>query len=90
VALNIKNKEVERLAREVANRLRRPRRKRFEGRWSDALARLAVEGGRRRSKEHMIEYFHKMVQPNIPKEVRGKRLRKREREKILGYGPYGV
>jgi antitoxin VapB len=90
VALNIKNTQVERLAREVAELARETKTEAIRRALEQRLARLAAEGGRKRSKEHMIEYFQKMVWPNIPKEVRGKRLSKREREKILGYGPYGV
>ncbi len=90
MALNIKNAEVERLAREVAELARETKTEAIRRALEQRLARLAAEGGRKRSKEQMIEYFQKMVWLNIPKEVRGKRLSKREREKILGYGPYGV
>jgi antitoxin VapB len=36
------------------------------------------------------KYLEQEVWPTIPKEVLGKRVTKREREKILGYGPHGV
>ena len=35
------------------------------------------------------EYLEREVWPHIPREMRGKKLRKREREKILGIGPDG-
>lgn len=54
------------------------------------LARLSAEHGRKRSKEQIIEYLQKEVWPHIPKEVLGKRIGKRERERVLGYGPAGA
>lgn len=44
------------------------------------LARETKTGGQKRSK----------VWPKIPKEVLGKRISKRQREKILGYGSHGT
>ncbi len=35
------------------------------------------------------EYLEREVWPHIPREMRGKKLTKREREKILGIGPNG-
>jgi hypothetical protein len=35
------------------------------------------------------EYLKREVWPHIPREMRGKKLTKREREKILGIGPDG-
>ena len=35
------------------------------------------------------EYLEREVWPNIPREFRGKKLTKREREEILGIGPDG-
>jgi antitoxin VapB len=90
VALNIKNAEVERLAGEVAHLAQETKTEAIRRALEQRLARLSAEGGRKRSKEHIIEYLRKEVWPNIPKEVLGKRISKREREKILGYGPHGV
>jgi antitoxin VapB len=90
MALNIKNPEVERLAGEVAQMAKESKTEAIRRALEQRLARLAAGRGRKRSKERMIEYLERVVWPNIPKEVLGKRLTKREREKILGYGPYGV
>ena len=90
MALNIKNAEVERLAGEVAELAQETKTEAIRRALEQRLATLAAEGGRKRSKERMIEYLQKVVWPSIPEEVRGKRLTKREREKILGYGPDGV
>jgi antitoxin VapB len=53
------------------------------------LARLA-DDERPQTKEQLIEFFERTIWPNFPAEVLGKALKKREREKILGYGPHGV
>lgn len=90
MALNIKNPAVEALASQVAQLARETKTEAIRKALQERLARLSAEQGRRPSKERMIEYFQKMVWPNIPKEVRGKPITKREREEILGYGPDGV
>jgi antitoxin VapB len=90
VALNIKNHEVERLAGEVAELARETKTEAIRRALEERLARLAAELGRPRSKERLTEFFERSVWPSVPGEVLGKRLSKREREAILGYGPQGV
>ncbi len=90
MALNIKNAEVERLAGEVAHLARETETEAIRQALEQRLARLSAEHGRKRSKEQIIEYFRKEVWPHIPKAMLGKRLSKREREAMLGYGSAGV
>ena len=90
MALTIKNAEVERLAGEVAHLARETKTEAIRRALEQRLAWLSAAGGRKRSKEQIIEYFLKEVWPHIPKEVLGKRLSKREREAMPGYGPAGV
>ncbi len=90
VALNIKNAEVENLAAEVAQLARETKTEAIRRALEQRLARLSAERGRKRSKERIIEYLQREIWPNLPKDVLGKRISKREREKILGYGPHGV
>jgi hypothetical protein len=54
------------------------------------LPRPADGHGRPRTKTQLMEFFERTIWPNVPPEVLGKTLKKREREKILGYGSHGV
>ena len=49
-----------------------------------------ADGHGRRTKEQLIKFFERTIWPNVPSEVLGKTLKKRDREEILGYGPHGV
>lgn len=42
------------------------------------------------TKEQLVELFERTVWPDVPPEVLGKKLKKRGREELLGYGPRGV
>jgi antitoxin VapB len=90
MALNIKNPEVERLADEVSRLTNESKTEAIRRALEERKARLAVVNGRPRTKERLIEFFERTIWPNVPSEVLGKTLKKREREKILGYGPHGV
>jgi antitoxin VapB len=90
VPLNIKNVEVENLAAEVASIARETKTEAIRRALEERKARLMAGSGRPRSKQAMMRYLERMVWPRIPPAVRGKPLNKREREKILGYGPDGV
>jgi antitoxin VapB len=90
VALNIKNPEVERLADEVSRLANESKTEAIRRALQERKARLAAAHGEPRTKERLIEFFERSIWPNFPPEVLGKRLKKREREKILGYGPHGV
>lgn len=90
MALNIKNPEVEKLAGEVAELAKESKTEAIRTALEERLARLAADQGRKRSKEQLTEFFQRSIWPNIPANVRGKRISKREREAILGYGPNGV
>ena len=88
MALNIKNREVEELARELASRT-------GESKTQTILQALKqrkrqLETTIPKKKRNVIQYLERHVWPFIPPEVRGKRITKEEREEILGYGPDGV
>jgi antitoxin VapB len=90
MALNIKNLEVERLADEVSRMANESKTEAIRRALEERKARLTVVHGNTRTKEALIEFFERTIWPNFPPEVLGKTLTKREREKILGYGPHGV
>lgn len=88
MALNIKNAEVERLAEDIA---------RLTGESKTEAIRKALEDRRRQLKgpnagrrRHVISFLQQRVWPTIPKKELGRRLTRREEDRILGYGPEGV
>jgi len=89
MALNIKNADVERLADEVA---------RLTGESKTEAIRKSLDERRRRLKgpsiaerrQRVIHFLETRVWPSIPKKELGRRLSRREKEEILGYGPGGV
>ena len=87
VALNIKNREVERLAAEVAKMARETKTQAIRTALEERKAKLKL--GQLRRTRGMREYLEKYIWPTIPPEIRGKGISKQEREEILGYGPDG-
>lgn len=89
MALNIKNREVERLATELAEVTGESKteavRKALEQRRASLTVGIAV--GKR---ERWIEFLESEIWPDIPAEQLGRRLSKEYEEAILGYGPDGV
>jgi antitoxin VapB len=89
MALNIKNADVERLASEVA---------RLTGESKTEAIRRALDERRRRLKgpsvaerrRRVLRLLETRIWPSIPKKDLGRRISRREKEKILGYGPGGV
>ena len=89
MALNIKNADVERLASEVA---------RLTGESKTEAIRRALDERRRRLKgpsvaerrRRVLRLLETRIWPSIPKKHLGRRISRREKEDILGYGPGGV
>jgi antitoxin VapB len=89
MALNIKNADVERLASEVA---------RLTGESKTEAIRRALDERRRRLKgpsvaerrRRVLRLLGTRIWPSIPKKDLGRRISRREKEDILGYGPGGV
>lgn len=88
--LNIKDPETERLAREVAA---------LTGESKTRAVRIALAERKERLALHVVQgdraarwkkFLEEEIWPLVPRHVRGKRISKRERERILGYGPSGV
>ena len=89
--MNIKNEKVEELAEELAQitgesktaailRALEERRERIARRGPSGKARLA----------QALDFLENEIWPNIPRKLLGRRVTKRERETILGYGRGGV
>jgi antitoxin VapB len=89
VALNIKNPEVERLAAEVARLAKESKTEAIRQALADRKQRLLASGKRADKQERLLAFLRNRVWPQIPPELLHRRIAKKEREKILGYGPLG-
>jgi antitoxin VapB len=89
LALNIKNREVERLAAEVAEMAHETKTEAIRRALEERKSRLTSEHPRQRNAQELIEFFEREIWPQFPPGVLGKPITKEEREEILGYGPGG-
>ena len=90
MALNIKNAEVERLASEVAGLAKETKTEAIRRALLDRKQRLTLHRGGADKHTRLKRLLETRVWPEIPAGVLGRPLSKRQREKILGYGPGGV
>jgi len=90
MALNLKNPEVEALAKEVARLAGETKTEAVRKALLERKARLQVVLPRRQTKEEMIEYLERFVWPHVKPEARGRPITREEEDEILGYGPDGV
>jgi antitoxin VapB len=93
VALNLKNAEVEELAREVAElagetKTEAVRRALLERR--DRLALLSTAQRAPDRAQDFLRYLVEEVWPKAPRGQLGRRLTREEEEALLGFGPEGV
>lgn len=93
MALNIRNTQVERLAVEVARISGETKTEAVRRALQDCKNRLVLENRKRvtlnasnkRDRIRQIkDYLEREVWPNIPADILGKKMTKREREEILG------
>ena len=89
LALNIKNPEVERLAAEVARLAKESKTEAIRQALADRRQRLLAQGGKASRRERLETFLRSRIWPQIPKELLHRRVGKKEREKILGYGTGG-
>ncbi len=91
MALNIKNREVERLAAEVAEMAKETKTEAIRRALAERRDRLAVRRVDPGKAERLRRLLEDHIWPSIPPELRGQPpLTKAEKEEILGYGPDGV
>jgi antitoxin VapB len=90
MALNIKNREVERLAEETARLAGETKTEAIRRALEERARRLRLRVVRRDRKADMRRYLEREVWPKVPRKVLGRRLTRRQEEAILGYGPDGV
>jgi antitoxin VapB len=89
MAMNIKDPETERLATEVAQMTGETKTGAIRSALADRKERLAYRIGRRDKRKELLRLLEEEIWPSVPKAVLGKRISKKERERILGYGPEG-
>ena len=90
MALNIKDPETEKLAAEVAAITSESKARAVKVGLQERRQRLAVRVVRRAGAEELRRFLAQEVWPQVPRRVLGKRVTRRDREAILGYGPEGV
>jgi antitoxin VapB len=90
MALNIKDPETERLAAEVAAMTGESKTKAIRSSLAERKERLSYRIGGRDRKKELYRLLEQEIWPRIPRSVLGKRVSRREKERILGYGPEGV
>lgn len=90
MALNIKNREVEELAAELARMTGETKTEVIRRSLAERRLRLAGESGVRARTERLRRFFAEEIWVLLPERTLGKPVSKREREEILGYGKEGV
>lgn len=92
MALNIKDKETEELAAEVAELAGESKTGAVRQALRERRDRLQLKrGGKEKRTEDLLRFLETEIWPQIPEELRGRPpMTKAEKEEILGYGPGGV
>ncbi|HYU26621.1 MAG TPA: type II toxin-antitoxin system VapB family antitoxin [Thermoanaerobaculia bacterium] len=90
MAMNIKNEKVERLAEELAHITGESKTTTILRALEERKERIAMGPTGRRRLAQALDFLEREIWPNIPRKLLGRRVTKRERERILGYGKGGV
>jgi antitoxin VapB len=90
MALNIKNPEVERLAAEASRLAGESKTESIRKALEERVARLRLRIVKRDREASLLRYLEREVWPRVPKRARGRRITRREEDRILGYGKDGV
>lgn len=90
MALNIKNTVVEELAEEIASLTGESKTEAIRQALLERRDRLRYQVTPAMRSERIRKFMEREIWPRIPKQLAGKKLSKRDRERILGYGPDGV
>ena len=90
MALNIKDEETERLAREVAAMTGESKTGAIRTALRERRERLALQGGAGDRERALRTFLEEEVWPVVPTEMIGRAPSAQEQDAILGYGPDGV
>jgi len=88
--LNIKDPEAERLAAEVAAMTGESKTRAIRIALEERKQRLVMRVVRRDRGQALRRFLAEEVWPQVPARLRGRRVSRREREAILGYGSEGI
>jgi antitoxin VapB len=89
VVLKIKDTAVERLAAEVAHLAGETKIQAIRRALEERRSRLLLQSDARRAAT-ILEFLKSEVWPLVPRELRGRRLTRRQEDAILGFGRDGV
>jgi antitoxin VapB len=89
MALNIKDPETVRLATEVAEMTGESKTGAIRSALADRKERLAYGMTKRDRLKDLRRLLEEEIWPSLPKSALGKKVTKKERERILGYGKEG-
>ena len=90
MAMNIKNDKVERLAEELARMTGESKTAAILRALEERKQRVALEPSGKRRLAQVLDFLEREIWPSIPRSLMGRRVTKKERERILGYGREGV
>lgn len=88
--MNIKDENVERLAQELSRITGESRTTTILHALEERKERIALRPSGKRKMAQALDFLEKEVWPAIPRHLLGRRVTKKERERILGYGRGGV
>lgn len=90
MALNLKNREVEQLAAEVARLAGETKTEAVRRALLERRQRLVYRIGSVDRRGQLRHFLDREVWPHVPEQERGRRLTKDEEDRILGYGETGA
>ena len=90
MALNIKNREVERLVEALSVATGESRTEAVRRALEERLARSRSSRFQTYRIEEVMDWLRSEVWPELPEAVRGRRVTRAEEEEMLGYGPEGT
>ena len=90
MALNINDPETEQLAAEVAAMTGESKTKAIRSSLAERKERLSCGLSGRNRKKDLYRLLEQEIWPRVPPSVLGKRVSRREKDRILGYGPEGL
>jgi antitoxin VapB len=88
--LNIKNREVERLVAEVASLAGETKTEAVRRALEERRGRLVMRVVRKDRRADMLRFLERDVWPLVPRGQTGRRLTRKEEDRILGYEKSGV
>jgi antitoxin VapB len=90
MALNLKNKNVERLVEDVVALTGENKTEAIRKALEERKQRLSLQIKPHYKNQRIMEFLNREVWSIIPPQMLGHRISKKEKEKILGYGKNGV